>query len=105
VIVMYAGRKVEEGSTMDIFDDPLHPYARGLLKAARWESQGGEDLWEIPGTVPSPLDLPPGCAFAPRCAFRVARCDAEVPELTPAGPGGHVSACWESARLIREAAA
>jgi len=81
VIVMYAGRKVEEGSTMDIFDDPLHPYARGLLKAARWESQGGEDLWEIPGTVPSPLDLPPGCAFAPRCAEVVPRCRQEKPQL------------------------
>ncbi len=81
VIVMYAGRKVEEGSTTDIFDDPLHPYARGLLKAARWESQGGEDLWEIPGTVPSPLDLPPGCAFAPRCAEVVPRCRQEKPQL------------------------
>ena len=81
VIVMYAGRKVEEGSTTDIFDDPLHPYARGLLKAARWESKGGEDLWEIPGTVPSPLDLPPGCAFAPRCAEVVPRCRQEKPQL------------------------
>ena len=81
VIVMYAGRKVEEGSTTDIFDDPLHPYARGLLKAARWESQGGEDLREIPGTVPSPLDLPPGCAFAPRCAEVVPRCRQEKPQL------------------------
>jgi oligopeptide/dipeptide ABC transporter ATP-binding protein len=51
------------------------------LKAARWESQGGEDLWEIPGTVPSPLDLPPGCAFAPRCAEVVPRCRQEKPQL------------------------
>jgi oligopeptide/dipeptide ABC transporter ATP-binding protein len=86
VIVMYAGRKVEEGSTTDIFDDPLHPYARGLLKAARWESQGGEDLWEIPGTVPSPLDLPPGCAFAPRCPLAEARCRAAVPPPVALGP-------------------
>jgi oligopeptide/dipeptide ABC transporter ATP-binding protein len=84
VLVMYAGRKVEEGRTTDIFDDPLHPYARGLLKAARWESHGGEDLWEIPGTVPSPLDLPPGCAFAPRCAEVVPRCRQEKPQLTEA---------------------
>ena len=84
VLVMYAGRKVEEGRTADIFDDPLHPYARGLLKAARWESHGGEDLWEIPGTVPSPLDLPPGCAFAPRCAEVVSRCRQEKPQLTEA---------------------
>jgi len=87
VIVMYAGRKVEDGSTTEIFDDPLHPYARGLLKAARWESQGAEDLWEIPGTVPSPLDLPPGCAFAPRCAEVVPRCRAEKPQLGEAAPG------------------
>ena len=84
VLVMYAGRQVEEGRTTDIFDDPLHPYARGLLKAARWESHGGEDLWEIPGTVPSPLDLPPGCAFAPRCAEVVPRCRQEKPQLTEA---------------------
>ena len=81
VLVMYAGRKVEEGRTAEIFDDPLHPYARGLLKAARWESPGGDDLWEIPGTVPSPLDLPRGCAFAPRCADVVSRCRDERPNL------------------------
>ena len=59
----------------------------------------------IDGQPPDLSRLPPGCAFAPRCGFRVARCEAEAPSLEPAGPGGHVAACWESARLVTKVAA
>ncbi len=81
VIVMYAGRKVEEGSTQEIFKDPRHPYTRGLLEAAQWEEGDGNLLREIPGTVPSPFDMPRGCSFAPRCARAIAHCRKEAPEL------------------------
>ncbi len=81
VIVMYAGRKVEEGSTREIFKDPRHPYTRGLLEAAQWEEGDGNLLREIPGTVPSPFDMPRGCSFAPRCARAIAHCREEAPAL------------------------
>jgi len=81
VIVMYAGRKVEEGSTREIFKDPRHPYTRGLLEAAQWEEGDGNLLREIPGTVPSPFDMPRGCSFAPRCARAIAHCREKAPEL------------------------
>ncbi len=74
VIVMYAGRKVEEGPVNDIFKNPRHPYTRGLLDAAKREEADGTFLREIPGTVPSPFDMPKGCSFAPRCAVAFARC-------------------------------
>jgi len=86
VVVMYAGRKVEEGSTVEIFKDPRHPYTRGLLEAAQWEEGDGNLLREIPGTVPSPFDMPRGCSFAPRCSSAVAHCHAEAPKLRELAP-------------------
>ncbi len=92
VLVMYAGRIVETGSTRDIFVDPWHPYCWGLhdsippLQGAR-----PRRLRSIPGSPPSLLDLPEGCAFAPRCRYRFARC-AERPAL--AGEGAHRAACF-----------
>jgi peptide/nickel transport system ATP-binding protein len=85
VIVMYAGRKVEEGTVAEIFKDPRHPYTRGLLEAAQWEEGEGELLREIPGSVPSPFDMPRGCSFAPRCPSAIARCRAEAPPLREIG--------------------
>ena len=93
VIVMYAGRKVEEGTTAQIFKDPRHPYTRGLLEAAKWEEVEGAMLREIPGTVPSPFDMPRGCAFSPRCGFAVPRCRESVPPLADVAPGRPV-ACF-----------
>jgi oligopeptide/dipeptide ABC transporter ATP-binding protein len=86
VIVMYAGRKVEEGSVADIFKDPRHPYTQGLLDAAKREEADGAYLREIPGTVPSPFDMPTGCSFAPRCAVAFRRCQAEAPPLRNIAP-------------------
>jgi oligopeptide/dipeptide ABC transporter ATP-binding protein len=93
VVVMYAGRKVEEGSAARIFDDPRHPYTRGLIGAAQWEEAGGSLLREIPGTVPSPFDMPAGCAFAPRCPLALARCRDAPPQLREVAPDRSV-ACF-----------
>ena len=86
VIVMYAGRKVEEGSVARIFKDPRHPYTQGLLEAAKWEETEGALLREIPGVVPSPFDMPKGCSFAPRCFAALPRCQQEAPALQEIAP-------------------
>jgi peptide/nickel transport system ATP-binding protein len=79
VAVMYAGRIVEEGPTTEVLRHPRHPYTEGLLRAAPRLRR--EKLVPIPGTVPALDSLPPGCAFAPRCAVREDACDAGMPEL------------------------
>ena len=82
VVVMYAGEAVEQGSTAAIFDAPAHPYTRGLFGALPQEnSAAGQRLFTIPGVVPSPLLLPPGCKFANRCDFAIDRCRAAPPPL------------------------
>jgi len=82
VAVMYAGRVVEQGPTDEVLRHPRHPYTEGLLRAAPRLNR--EKLVAIPGTVPQLAELPPGCAFGPRCAKHIAECDAGVPELTHA---------------------
>ena len=79
VVVMYAGRKVEEGPVAELFRNPRHPYTRGLTEAASWNLRGDGTFAEIAGTVPSPLSLPPGCSFAPRCGRAIGRCGTERP--------------------------
>jgi peptide/nickel transport system ATP-binding protein len=98
VVVMYAGRKVEEASVEDLFARPRHPYTRGLLGSMPHlgESVGGtaaQRLVEIPGMVPSLKEEHRGCLFAPRCPNAIARCTAESPPLAHHG-AGHVAACW-----------
>jgi peptide/nickel transport system ATP-binding protein len=102
VIVMYAGRKVEEASVEALFENPMHPYTRGLMASmpavislgAKTETR----LTEIPGMVPSLTNLPPGCAFAPRCPLAIDRCRAEYPPLQEFG-GRHLAACWRAAEM------
>ncbi len=91
VVVMYAGRKVEEGSVEEIFDHPLHPYTQGLLNAARWEKSATGYLAEIPGTVISPFERRSQCDFAPRCPYAMPRCRDERPPIYAAGPGREAS--------------
>ena len=97
VIVMYAGRKVEEASVLDLFDRPLHPYTRGLMASIPRHRSGvapARRLQEIPGIVPNLRDPIAGCAFAPRCPLATDRCVAEAPPLREAN--GHAVSCWEA---------
>jgi peptide/nickel transport system ATP-binding protein len=111
VVVMYAGRKVEEASVADLFARPRHPYTRGLLDSipklrGAGVGNAGERgtrrrLAEIAGTVPSLSEPITGCAFAPRCHFATARCRAESPVLEEKA-AAHFAACWESQRVPGE---
>ena len=102
VNVMYAGRIIERGTAREIYADPRHPYTLGLLRSVpRLDEPRRARLDPIEGQPPDLTRLAPGCAFAPRCAFRVERCVVEVPPLRPIGERGHVSACWEAANLDR----
>jgi peptide/nickel transport system ATP-binding protein len=96
VIVMYGGTVMEEADRITIFTENHHPYTEGLLLSL--PAYGGERkrLRSIPGQPPSPINLPPGCPFTPRCAYVMDRCSQEAPPLASA-PGGdteHLSACW-----------
>ncbi|MET4118181.1 peptide/nickel transport system ATP-binding protein [Bradyrhizobium sp. JR1.5] len=106
VIVMYAGRKVEEASVEALFAAPKHPYTRGLMASIPTVPAPGvvapARLNEIPGTVPSLVRLPKGCAFAPRCKLAIKRCEAEYPPLIDWG-GGHLAACWRAAEIAEVA--
>jgi peptide/nickel transport system ATP-binding protein len=104
VIVMYAGRTVEEAPVEELLRNPKHPYTRGLIGSIPRRRTAGQRgrargrLQEITGLVPSLREEIPGCAFAPRCSFAVDRCTLERPTLDVHGPG-HRAACWEVARV------
>jgi peptide/nickel transport system ATP-binding protein len=106
VIVMYAGRKVEEAPVDELFARPQHPYTHGLLASiprlalmrGQNEDKGGR-LQEIPGIVPALSDLPEGCVFAPRCAYAEDRCRRAYPDYEEKQPR-HWAACWRSAELF-----
>jgi peptide/nickel transport system ATP-binding protein len=108
VIVMYAGRKVEEATVEDLFSRPMHPYTRGLMQAIpRLDADAEEGgrrprLQEIPGIVPTLIKPIAGCSFAPRCSFATERCRAERPPYVDGG-NGHVAACWEIERVMEAA--
>ena len=105
VNVMYAARVVEKGTADDVFLRPRHPYAMGLMRSVpRLDEPIRAKLDPIEGQPPDLTRLPPGCAFAPRCGFRVDRCN-EVPQLLQRDTASHLSACWEAERLARKAAA
>ena len=97
VVVMYAGRVVEEASTQALFEEPLHPYTQGLLRSVPQMGQrarhGRERLAEISGVVPSLYELPEGCTFHPRCREAEKICRRQVPELKELG-GGRRIRCW-----------
>ena len=105
VIVMYAGRKVEEARVDALFARPLHPYTHGLMASIprlapmRGKSTRADGrLAEIPGMVPALSNLPAGCVFAPRCAFAEDRCRRQYPPYEEKRPG-HWAACWRSDAL------
>ena len=92
VAVMYAGRVVESGSVTRIFNDPQHPYTLGLMGSMPAISGRQGRLITIPGAVPVPEAMPPGCRFATRCPFAIPRCDAARPDLVR-DVGGGANAC------------
>ncbi|TDD94228.1 ABC transporter ATP-binding protein [Jiangella asiatica] len=97
VVVMYAGRVVEQGDVTTIFTAPRHPYTVGLLESLPRLDRDVDELYPIPGSPPSLLDPPPGCPFHPRCPLARDRCRTERPELRVVGDGigdpTHRSAC------------
>jgi oligopeptide/dipeptide ABC transporter ATP-binding protein len=105
VVVMYAGRKVEEATVDELFDHPGHPYTIGLLgsipqlDAATWATSERPRLTEIKGMVPSLAHLPQGCSFAPRCGFATEQCRAAVPPLEMPRPE-HWIACWHADQVL-----
>jgi peptide/nickel transport system ATP-binding protein len=103
VIVMYAGKKIEEATVYDLFDHPAHPYTRGLMTSIpRFKGATRQRrLTEIPGIVPSLREPIQGCAFAPRCTFAVDRCRTEEPALRTVATG-HTTACHEAERVLAE---
>jgi peptide/nickel transport system ATP-binding protein len=95
VIVMYAGRIVETGTTREVFRRHRMPYTRALLEGSpKVTNRSHTRLLAIPGRPPNLLDLPPGCAFAPRCSYATDICRTQRPELEPAAEPGHAFACW-----------
>ena len=95
VHVMYAGRIVESADRYELFGRPRHPYTAGLLASVpRLDQPRGDPLHPIRGSARDTIPWSRGCAFAPRCGNRVARCTAETPELEPDGPTGHLLRCF-----------
>ncbi|GAA3157529.1 ABC transporter ATP-binding protein [Planomonospora alba] len=86
IAVMYGGRIVEHALVHDVYRAPAHPYTRGLLESIPRIDRKGRELHAIAGTPPNPLDMPRGCAFAPRCPYRQGDCATEVPPLHRIGP-------------------
>ena len=93
VIVMYGGKVVEQADVRTIFRSPRHPYTVGLMESRPSINRDSERLTPIPGMVPSPLKLPQGCYFHPRCSRAFDRCCEEAPPLFEVAPG-HLSRCW-----------
>jgi peptide/nickel transport system ATP-binding protein len=109
VVVMYAGRKVEEAMVDDLFEHPGHPYTKGLLGSIPHMDDAAHArdrrlrLNEIKGMVPSLANLPQGCAFAPRCGYATERCHVAYPPLEERRPR-HWIACWHADLLLGETA-
>ncbi|HBL50050.1 MAG TPA: ABC transporter ATP-binding protein, partial [Firmicutes bacterium] len=93
VVVMYAGKIVEEAPVGELFARPLHPYTLGLLGSIPAIDKKTERLKVIPGIVPNPMNLPPGCRFNPRCEYVMDICREQEPEIRKIGPD-HSVRCW-----------
>ncbi len=99
VVVMYAGRVIESGTSLDIYENPRHPYTLGLLSSVpRVDAKIGSRLDPIHGLPPDLIDLPPGCSFAPRCRFMIEECLEGTPDLLNVGDS-HESRCWRAEDL------
>lgn len=101
--VMYAGRFVETGAARDVLRKRAHPYTEGLLAANLHGVEPGSRLMTIPGAPPNLAALPPGCSFAPRCAYAMQQCGETMPAPVICGDG-HVARCWRAEERIKVAA-
>jgi peptide/nickel transport system ATP-binding protein len=93
VVVMYAGRCLEQADVVDLFERPRSPYTWGLLGSIPRIDETRGDLAPIAGQPPSLIDLPPGCSFEPRCGFAFGSCSTERPELSATGSEDHLARC------------
>jgi oligopeptide/dipeptide ABC transporter ATP-binding protein len=101
VVVMYAGKVVEEGDVVSIFKNPIHPYTEGLLKSIpRMDAEAGK-LHVIEGVVPNPLHMPEGCRFNPRCPYAIDKCRETQPPLEQIAPGRWVACFLATDRLAK----
>ena len=103
IAVMYAGKIVEAGLTEAVITEPKHPYTQGLIKALPGSLQPGSRLNQIPGMMPTLTDIPPGCAFHPRCPLATSECQQVTPVLTPRPDlaPGHNVACHHADQIDR----
>lgn len=101
IIIMYAGKIMEISKTQDLFDQPLHPYSKGLLDSVpRMDGQRGVPLNSIKGSIPRLNEVPKGCRFSPRCPYATEKCHAEMPPLE--ARGDRQVACWHVDRLLQD---
>ncbi|GAB6277908.1 MAG: ABC transporter ATP-binding protein [Rectinema sp.] len=96
VLVMYAGRIMEQGDVRSIFKDARHPYTKGLLDSIPKINEDRDRLPAIEGVVPNQLNMPAGCPFEPRCSLSSDKCREEMPPLAPIGDKGRMVACWNA---------
>ena len=91
VVVMYAGRVIEKGTVDEIFHNPLHPYTIGLQKSKPTVDSSSDELYNIPGNVPNPVNMPNHCYFKERCAMCKAKCSGDYPDMIQVSPTHFVS--------------
>ncbi|AZQ68426.1 ABC transporter ATP-binding protein [Silicimonas algicola] len=101
VVVMYAGKVVEDADVGSLFANALHPYTQGLLRSVPSLTDTRKRLYQIPGSVPPARTIKAGCPFRPRCPARMDRCAVEMPPLVPYAPG-HRAACWAVSKEMAE---
>lgn len=94
VVVMYGGRVMEAGDTIEIFESPLHPYTKALIESIPGRVAGKHKLKEISGSSPNALAPPSGCPFHPRCSQADEKCVADMPDLEKY-EDGRATACWQ----------
>ena len=100
MLVMYAGGVVEDGTVDEIFYSPRMPYTAGLLGAIPHADSAGTRLNQIKGSTPSPINMPRGCPFAPRCPLAIDICRREAPPLAPTDVPDHLAACHRWPELV-----
>ena len=91
VVVMYAGKIIERGTASEIFHNPLHPYTQGLQKSKPTMKSQVEELFNIPGNVPNPIDMPNYCYFKERCTKCIKKCSGEYPQMVQVSPTHYVA--------------